>query len=501
MKRAIISNVVGNVISFIFSLIAVPIQIRLLGAEAYGLIGFVASLQIILVVFDFGLSSSVVREIAASSDDDLSAKIVQTSATVYWLVATIIGCCIFAGADWIATHWLHGRTFTPEYLATSVRIIAVYMILTWPVGHYANVLFAFKRLDLVNGLRVVVSFVTQAGGILVILITRDLTAFLTWLTFGSLVSVIVHMAFVKRIFAAVSLMPGISRRAVQRLWRTSFDMNVVSTTATIYTQLDKFLISNLLPLSLLGYYNIAYRLMVGATLIPASVGATTLPSFTESYTREQHDTLVNNYNRVAQLIIFIMSGFTFAFVFWGQDVIRVWTSTETAASTYQTLGILSIGALLNTVTVVAYYLLLASGHSRQLSIIYSIGVLPYVICLYWLIVNLQIIGAAFALILYSVYLIFTLLVYASRQITHEGVIRWLNRNFTVFVLAGAGIFGAGRWIVEATTPSSVFIVWGMGLIAGTAYGLVGFYLLDTASRATILSILTKTFRSLLKRGN
>jgi len=501
MKRAIISNVTGSIIGFIFSLIAIPIQIRLLGSEAYGLIGFIASLQIILVVFDFGLSSSVVREIAASADDDVSKGIVQTGATIYWIVASIVGCLVFVGADWIAQDWLHVKTLTPEYIASAVRVIAIYMILNWPVGHYANVLFALKRLDLVNGLRVAVTVVSQLGGIVVILLTYDLIAFLMWLTFSSFVSVVLHLLFIKRVFPAVTLTPRISLAVIRRIWRTSFDMNIVSTASIIYTQLDKLLISNLLPLSVLGYYSIAYRLMVGATLIPVSIASITLPLFAEKFSRGQHTELVHTYNRISQLILYIITGFTFAFVFWGYDLLKIWTTAETAANTYQTLGILTVGALLNTVTVVGYYLVLATGRSRLLSFIYSAGVIPYVICLYFLIIYLQIIGVAIALILYSLYLIGTLLFYIQWKITNESVIRWLNRNFTAFVIIGFIIFGTGRFLIESSHASSVVIVWGIGVLSGIAYFGLGLFLLEATSRKEIFAFFNTTLRTILKRGN
>jgi len=499
MKRAIISNLAGTLINLIFSLITVPIQIRLLGVEAFGLVGFIASLQIILVLLDFGLSSSVVREIAANHrDDKLNAAIIQTSATVYWAVATVVGIAVFMSADWISVHWLNSQTLTPDYLAGCVRIIAAYMILTWPVGHYANVLFALKRLDLVNGLRIFTSFTSQFGGIVLIYLTRDVAVFLMWLALNALLSITLHMSFVRRVFDGVSLLPGISRQAVGQLWHTAFNMNIVSSAATIYTQLDKLLISSLLPLSQLGYYNVAYRLMVASTLIPVTIGGSILPTMTEQFARGAHHQLTLIYNRVTQLMLYIMSGFAFGLIFWGQDVIRIWTSAETASNAYQVLGLLSLGALLNTVTILTYQLLLATGHSRILRNIYGYGMLPYGLCQYWLIVNMGLIGAALGLLLYSVYFIVTLLVYTSRHITHESVIPWLNRNLTVFTLLGVGIFGAGRWLLNVVGADSNLVIMGMGLLCGIAYFAVGFLLLYDITRVTILDTVMKRYRAVLK---
>jgi O-antigen/teichoic acid export membrane protein len=68
ITRNVIANTLGGVWSIVLGLIAIPLQIRLLGAEAYGLIGFITTMQFILVVFDLGLPATVVREVALNRD-------------------------------------------------------------------------------------------------------------------------------------------------------------------------------------------------------------------------------------------------------------------------------------------------------------------------------------------------------------------------------------------------------------------------------------------------
>jgi O-antigen/teichoic acid export membrane protein len=489
MRRAIVSNVTGNLLSFVFSLIAVPIQILLLGAESYGLIGFIASLQLALMLLDFGLSSSVVREIAAGGDRALAGRIIQTGATVYWIVSVTVAGAVFIAADWIASEWLNPQTLTPEYLAGAQRIIAVYMALTWPVGHYANVLFAFHRLDVVNALKVIVNFTTQIGGIAVIVITRDVAAFLIWITINACVSLILHLICVRRIAPDVPLMLGFSRQAIRRLWRTSFDMNIVSTAATAYTQLDKLLISVLLPLSQLGYYNAAYRLMAGATLIPVSVASTTLPVFTTQFASGQRDALITTYNRTVQLMMFLMCGLGFGLIFWGREILTLWTSPEAAQSAYPPLVLLVLGAVLNSITVPAYYLLLASGKSRLLSKVYGIGVLPYALLLLALTQYAGIVGAALSSILFSLYLIGTTMLSVVRQLDVREPAYWFNRHITAFMLTAALVFGAGYMLLWLNTAPPGWLIWGVGVLSGMVYGAVGLMMIEARSRTALFELL------------
>ena len=65
VKRNVAANVVGGLWNIGLNLVVVPVQIRILGPEAFGLISFMATLQTILSVLDLGLTLTVIRDVAA----------------------------------------------------------------------------------------------------------------------------------------------------------------------------------------------------------------------------------------------------------------------------------------------------------------------------------------------------------------------------------------------------------------------------------------------------
>ena len=66
IQRNIFSNALAGSLTAVLSLVLIRYQIKALGVEAYGLIAFVASLQIIFSIFDFGLSPTITREVASA---------------------------------------------------------------------------------------------------------------------------------------------------------------------------------------------------------------------------------------------------------------------------------------------------------------------------------------------------------------------------------------------------------------------------------------------------
>ena len=64
LKKNILANLIGNFLTAIVFVIVIPVYVKYLGVESYGLIGFFASLQIIFSVLDMGLSATLNREFA-----------------------------------------------------------------------------------------------------------------------------------------------------------------------------------------------------------------------------------------------------------------------------------------------------------------------------------------------------------------------------------------------------------------------------------------------------
>ena len=68
LARNMAAAMANSVVVVLINLIAVPFYLHFLGMEAYGLIGFYATLQTVLQVLDLGLAPTVSREIAYDAE-------------------------------------------------------------------------------------------------------------------------------------------------------------------------------------------------------------------------------------------------------------------------------------------------------------------------------------------------------------------------------------------------------------------------------------------------
>ncbi len=64
LKKNIVANSVSQIYLIVISIAILPIYMKYMGAEAYGLVGFFAMLQGLFALLDFGLTPTISRQTA-----------------------------------------------------------------------------------------------------------------------------------------------------------------------------------------------------------------------------------------------------------------------------------------------------------------------------------------------------------------------------------------------------------------------------------------------------
>ena len=93
LSRNLLVGLANSIWSALIALAVVPLYLKYLGIEAYGVIGFFATAQAILSLLDFGLAPAINREVARSSvtgDMKEARNLLHTLAVIYWAVGVFI---------------------------------------------------------------------------------------------------------------------------------------------------------------------------------------------------------------------------------------------------------------------------------------------------------------------------------------------------------------------------------------------------------------------------
>lgn len=140
VRRNAVANLIGSAWAAVMGLAFVPLYIKFMGVEAYGLIGIFVSLQAIFAVLDMGLSQTLAREMARLSvlttGRQQMADIAQTLEIIYWVFALLVGSILALCANFIANFWLKPDQLSFEAIRNALWIMALVIALRWPLTLY-----------------------------------------------------------------------------------------------------------------------------------------------------------------------------------------------------------------------------------------------------------------------------------------------------------------------------------------------------------------------------
>jgi O-antigen/teichoic acid export membrane protein len=481
LKRNVLANLVASVWIAGLTLLITPVQIHLLGIEAYGLIGFIASLQVIVGVLDLGLSSTITREIAGdrSPGRQASAELLRTAVVIYWGLAAAIGIFVVLAAGGLARRWFNPDTIDLATLQHGLQVAAIYLALRWPVALYGGVLAGVQRMDILNVIKAGVMTLRLVGGIVVLLIWPDLTIFLLWFGVSAIVEVAAFAFAARHVTPGVSWRPAFSPAALRAIWGFSSQMAGLAMLSMALTQLDRLMISKMLPLEQLGYYSLAYTAATGISIVISSLSTALMPSFAAAHELGARETMLARYDNANEVMLYGTGLVLFLLVFFGRTFLEIWVSTAAAQGAWRPLAVLAGGFWLGAAVSNAYTIAVASRRPTGLLIISATTGVLYIPLMYSMILMWGIDGAAWAWLLLTLSYVVTIIPFVHRRILNVPILPWFTRLFIPFGLLGFATFGFGRclislWIPGAGVWTNLFIA----ALAALVYSAVGSLLLS-----------------------
>jgi O-antigen/teichoic acid export membrane protein len=368
LGRNLLAGLASSLGTTLIGLAAVPLYLRYLGIEAYGIIGFFATLQAVLQVLDLGLGPTLNREVArfgAAGDLGAARRLLHTLAAISWAVALSIGVLVAAASPLLAAGWLRAEQVSAPSVARSVALMGLVIASRWPVSIYAAALMGAERIALVSGLSLAASAAANLGAVAILaLASPTLEAFFLWQALAGAA----HVAVLR--LAAWRLLGGraevvFDRGELRRVWRFSAGMTGVAAYAAAFSQVDKVILSSTLPLREFAGYALA-SVVAGAMYLPVTpLYNAVFPRFSALVMSGEEAALAQLYRRGTRRL----GSFTFPLAMWlalcGTDLVALWTGDAALARDVgPVLTLLAAGSALHGVMFLPYALQLAHGRTR-----------------------------------------------------------------------------------------------------------------------------------------
>lgn len=369
LRVNILSNYVGQIWMAAMAVVFLPSYIRILGMEAFGLVGLMLSFQSISQLFDFGIGGATNRELSRRAHDpalaDNARDLVHSSEIAIWLLAVIVGMVIWACSGLMADHWLHLDRIARSEATRAIAIMGLSIALLWPSAFYANCLSGLERQPALNVINIVFATLRYAGVLLVLRLAPSLAAFLWWY---ALVGVLQSLATAIAVWRTLPQGHRHARWSSVELHgnrRFASGLFAIGVLAMGVSQIDRLSIASLRPLAELGYYTLAISIAGG-------LGRMVLPMFNAIYPRfsrlvaQGDDAKVRElYHLGSQYLAIVVAAVAAVLIVFAHDVLYLWTGDANLANTTALpLAILVAGSALNGLMNIPYALQLANGCTR-----------------------------------------------------------------------------------------------------------------------------------------
>ena len=484
LRTNILANLIGSGWIALLTLVATPIQIHLLGVEAYGLVGLITVLQIVFATLDLGLSASVTQTIASdrSANRTASADLTNSVGTIYALMAVVIGVLLWVTAGWIATRWLKPHALDQQTVLTAVRAIGIYVAFRWPISFYSGVLNGIQRMDVLNIVKAGAATLRIAIGIALIVASPQIDLFLEWFAVSALIELIAFAVAAHWLVRELRFVPRISLPAIKSVWKFSLTMAAVAILSMAITQMDRLFVSKMLSLQAFGYYSLAYTAGIAISLLQTSINNAALPSLAEAASHGTSD-LATRYNKVSELTSFAVALPCALLVFFGADILRVWVNEDAAKNAGPILARLAIGFFLNAAVSTAYLSAVATRRADIAARVNALGALLYAPLLYGLIKMWGPVGAATGWAVFNASYILTFVPTVHRKVLREAYSPWLLRGIAL-PAATAGV-AVGVMKLLADLVGIPIVTWVALVLAIPLYGFIGYWLISRSLKSAI----------------
>lgn len=353
LKRSLLANYAGQVVTVALGVVMVPAYVRHLGVEAYGLIAFNAVLLAWVQVLDLGLSPTLCRELARMQTDaekrDVRILLQSLEKFVGGTGVLLIVLSFFA-APYFVNDWLHASALPQSQIEIAFVLMAFTVSARWLSSLYRGGMVGIDRQPTLNVVVVIFAVIRAVLVVSVITVWPRIDVFFLWqlgaiigeaLTMRILLGRAIDAPILTRIFSRAILMAraklSLSIAFSALVWATS-------------TQIDKIILSKILPLSAFGVFSMATLLAGGILLLANPIQQAFIPRFTADSASDKSK-VVPSYFLASEIVMIAVIPVAMMFASVPDLVLKLWSAS--APSTPEAWHILQCYAIGNACSAIA----------------------------------------------------------------------------------------------------------------------------------------------------
>ena len=405
LRKNVAANYFGSATVILGPLLSMPFYLAFLGPKQYGLIGFVLLIQASLNLLDAGLGQALVKEVSLSLEAQdgrcRASRILFNIERFYWAFAFAVAVFTALMSNFIANYWLKLGSLPISLGVISVCGAALIFLFQFPGAFYRTFLIGSQAQVPLNKILIVMNIFRHIGGVVLVYLYPSLVTYLAWQALIALAETLVRRVKVLTLLGSSDHRDYWDMKDFSHFFRLIRGLSVAISVGAFFVQMDKVILSKMVPIEEFGYYTIASSISLGVLQLIYPILQAVQP---KAISLRDDPVLIRQlYNKLFLIIFSVLAVVILGFFLAGQTLMSLWLRhPEAARHVYEYCSLLLLGTAFNALYNVGYMDWIVSGKARNIfalnlvSLALMIILLPIAIHAYgikgatlgWVVVNL-----------------------------------------------------------------------------------------------------------------
>lgn len=421
LRKNSVWNLMGSVIPMVVGLITIPILMKSIGIEKFGILSLIWALIGYFSIFDFGVGRALTQGVSKALVDKLNSNIYNLirAGLRVTLITGLAGGLLMAGLSHsLSYYWLNASVNLHNELFFSILLTSIGIPFVTYTSGLRGVLEGFEDFKSINIIKIILGVLNFVLPILSVLFFGSSLIYIAL----SLVSIRI-LIFIWHFFClnkVVSLSKIYSKERIDtkksllEIYNFGSWMTLSNVLSSLMVNADRFVLSFLLGASVIAYYTVPFDLSIRVLIIPAAFSTTLFPRFS-NLILSNSKVAVSLFKSSKRKMFIGMALICVLMALLSYKGLSIWINEDFATKSWAYLCVISLGIFFNSLSQIPYAFLQAFGKVKLTALIHTLEFIIYILILIVLVRTLGIIGAAIAFTI-RVFIDYILLSYYANQI-------------------------------------------------------------------------------------
>ncbi|MFP5275983.1 MAG: flippase [Acidobacteriota bacterium] len=395
--RNAVLNLVGRILPALVAVIAIPIMIRGMGTESYGVLSLALVIVTYFSLFDLGMGEATTKFIAEAlgkGDIEHISDLIWTSTALIAGLGATGGLFMYFVSPFLVSHLLNISPAAQPEALSAFQIMATAVPFLLLAAGLRGALEARQRYDLVNAVTVPSTVASYLLPVVAILLKQGLDVIIMYLVISRVLTCLGFLIECLWIYPSMHDSFSIDRRLVRPLLHFGGWLAISNMSWPILLYLDRVLISSMLSVADLPFYAAPCDLITKLWVFPASWMAL-YPAFS-AIGRSMESEIADLCALGLKHLALLLGPIVIVCVILAGPILKRWLGQTFEQHSSLAFQILALGVFLNSLGTIPDRLIKGLGHPHIVAKLH-VSELPLYFCLLYLLIHYYgITGAAMA---------------------------------------------------------------------------------------------------------